>query len=64
MPDIRLREAVAVYLFGKKFTEDQLKSIGIFRDGRWYKYPVHGEWRRVGNTITISRAGKTSVTYQ
>jgi hypothetical protein len=63
MPDLRLREAVAVYLYGKKYTDDDLRSVAIFRDGRWYKYPIHGTWKRVGNTITVSRAGQKSITY-
>lgn len=63
MPDIRLREAVAVYLYGAKFTDAQLKSIAIFSDGRWYRYPDHGQWRRVGNQIKVSRVGQVPIIY-
>jgi hypothetical protein len=40
-----IREVVADYLFGADFTQEQLKSIAIFADGRWYKYPQWGTYR-------------------
>jgi hypothetical protein len=58
MPDIRIREAIAVYLFGKGYTEENLKSVGITGQGRWYKYPVGGTWERIGNMITVKQEGK------
>jgi hypothetical protein len=58
MPDIRLREAVAVYIWGKGYTEENLKAVAITKEGRWYKYPVGGTWERTGNMITIKQEGK------
>lgn len=63
LPDIRLREAIAVYLFGTKYTDEQLRSIAIMGDGTWYKYPVHGTYKRVGNHTTIWMPGQHKKTY-
>lgn len=64
MPDIRLREAIAAYLYGSAFTEDQLKSIAIMGKGVWYRYPDTGTYIRVGNQITVSMPGQQEVTFQ
>jgi hypothetical protein len=55
MPDLHLREAVAVHLYGLNYTDDNLRGIAIFPDGRWYKYPVHGNYIRNGRAIIVTR---------
>jgi hypothetical protein len=55
MPDLHLREAVAVHLYGHGYTDDNLRAIAIFRDGRWYKYPVHGNYTQNGKKILVTR---------
>lgn len=64
LPDIRLREAIAVYLYGKGYTDTQLKGIAILGKGRWYRYPTTGTYIRIGNQITISMTGRKAETYQ
>jgi hypothetical protein len=64
LPDIRLREAIAVYLYGKEYTDEQLRSIAIMGNGVWYRYPDSGTYKRVGNQITISMSGQHGITYQ
>jgi hypothetical protein len=63
-PDIRLREAIAVYLYGKGYTDTQLKGIAILGKGRWYRYPHSGTYIRIGNQITISMSGRKAETFQ
>jgi hypothetical protein len=49
-----IREAVAELLHGKEYTEEQVKSIAIFDNGRWYK---HREW----GTFHINKFGRLIV---
>jgi hypothetical protein len=52
---IRIREAVAVFLYGHGYTSENYKSIAIYMDGRWYRYPDHGYWRVDGKKIHITK---------
>jgi len=51
----RIREAVAAFLYGNGYTTANVKSIAIFDNGRWYKYPEHGDWRLEGRKVFITR---------
>jgi hypothetical protein len=54
MPDIRLREAVAVYLYGLDYTDDKLRGIGILPRGRWYCWPNKGSYTQDGKKILVT----------
>jgi hypothetical protein len=56
--DIRLREAIAVYLYGKAYTTEQLKGVGILGSGRWIVFPKTGDYRRIGNIIQVRQDGE------
>jgi hypothetical protein len=55
MPDIRLREAVAVHLYGLDYTDDNLRGIAIFPGGRWYCHPNRGSYTQDGKKILVTR---------
>jgi hypothetical protein len=61
--EIRLREAIAVFLYGKGYTDEQLKAVGITGPGKWYRYPDSGTYQRVGNVITVRQDGKADVSF-
>ena len=48
-----IREAVAVFLYGLGFTSENYKSIAIYMDGRWYRYPDSGTWEQKGKKIIV-----------
>lgn len=64
MPDIRLREAIAVFLYGKDYTDDHLRSIAILGKGVWYRYPDKGTYARIGNQIIVRQPGRETVRFQ
>lgn len=45
IPKDNVREAVAIFLYGMNFTQEQLKAIAVFDSGRWYKYKQWGTFR-------------------
>jgi hypothetical protein len=58
MNDIRLREAIAVYLYGKGYTTEQLKGVGILPGRRWIVYPKTGDYRNIGDMIQVRQDGE------
>jgi hypothetical protein len=55
LPDIKVREAVAVFLYGPGYTNEQLRTIAVWKDGRWYKYPFRGTYKIRRGGIHVER---------
>jgi len=55
LPDIRVREAVAVFLYGPGYSDAQLRGVGITKPGRWYCYPFHGTYKIYRGGIHVER---------
>jgi hypothetical protein len=63
MPDIRLREAIAAFLYGPKYTAENIRGIAILGKGRWYCYPTKGTYTRIGNFIKVNKDGEDGQVY-
>jgi hypothetical protein len=58
-----IRHLVAKYLYGKFYTEENTKSIAILDQFTWYKYPIKGEYARLGNMVRVAAPGREPVDY-
>ena len=52
--DHSIREAVAQLLHGPKYTEDNVRSVAVFEDGRWFSYPDSGNWLITSRGISVT----------
>ena len=55
LPDIRVREAVAVHLYGAGYSDTQLRGVAILSQGHWYCYPFHGIYKVYRGGIHVER---------
>jgi hypothetical protein len=58
-----IRNLVAKYLYGKFYSQENVKSIAILDEGNWYRYPDKGTYARLGNKIVIAMPGKDPADY-